>query len=231
MEEKNRGKLIGVSIGPGDPELMTLKAVRAIESASVIATPRTKSGQMLAFDIAKQAVDMSSKTVLPIYFTMSRDPEVLKKAHEEAADKIEEYLKQGLDVAMLNLGDQSVFGTYCYVQDVIRDRGYETEMVAGVTSFCAIASLLGISLTDMNRPLIITPGNVTSEVIDNDGTKVIMKSGKKLEEVISLLKEKGLLARSAMVADAGLPSQKIYKSLEEYEEGDDLGYFATIIVK
>lgn len=231
MGEKKKGKLYGVSVGPGDPELMTLKAVRIIENTKVIATPVTHSGEMLAYDIASGSVDMSGKEIVKLYFSMSRDPEKLKESHEKAADQIEEHLSQGEDVAMLNLGDISVFSTYCYIQDIITERGYEAEMTAGVTSFCAIASLLGISLTEMNEPLMIVPGKITEEVIGTRGTKVIMKSGKKLPEVIGILRENGLLERSSMVADAGLPGQKVFRDISKLESTDDLGYFATIIVK
>jgi precorrin-2/cobalt-factor-2 C20-methyltransferase len=231
MGEKKKGKLYGVSVGPGDPELMTLKAVRIIENTQVIATPVTHSGEMLAYDIASGSVDMTGKDIVKLYFTMSRDPEKLRESHEKAADLIEEHLSRGEDVAMLNLGDISVFGTYCYMQDIIRDRGYETEMAAGVTSFCAIASLLGISLTEMDEPLMIVPGKITEEVIGTRGTKVIMKSGKKLLEVMGILEKNGLLGRASMVVDAGLPDQKVFRDISKIESTDGLGYFATIIVK
>ena len=79
--EKRIGTFYGVSVGPGDPELMTLKAVRCLERCPVIAAPQTSGGQMLALDIAKGAVDLSGKTILPLHFAMSRDPAVLRASH------------------------------------------------------------------------------------------------------------------------------------------------------
>ena len=117
--EKRIGTFYGVSVGPGDPELMTLQAVRRLENCPVIAAPQTPKGGMLALDIAKGAVDLSGKTILPLRFAMSLDPAVQKAAHIEAARAVKEYLDAGQDVAMLNLGDLSVYATFGYLQEIL----------------------------------------------------------------------------------------------------------------
>ena len=106
--EKRIGTFYGVSVGPGDPELMTLQAVRRLENCPVIAAPQTPKGGMLALDIAKGAVELSGKTILPLRFAMSLDPAVQKAAHIEAARAVKEYLDAGQDVAMLNLGGRGL---------------------------------------------------------------------------------------------------------------------------
>ena len=145
--EKRIGTFYGVSVGPGDPELMTLQAVRRLENCPVIAAPQTPKGGMLALDIAKGAVDLSGKTILPLCFAMSLDPAVQKAAHIEAARAVKEYLDAGQDVAMLNLGDVSVYATFGYLQEILEAEGCKTVMLPGVTSFCAAAARLGQSLT------------------------------------------------------------------------------------
>ena len=117
--EKRIGTFYGVSVGPGDPELMTLQAVRRLENCPVIAAPQTPKGGMLALDIAKGAVELSGKTILPLRCAMSLDPAVQKAAHIEAARAVKEYLDAGQDVAMLNLG--ACQGEHCLhlVGDVI----------------------------------------------------------------------------------------------------------------
>ena len=135
--EKRIGTFYGVSVGPGDPELMTLQAVRCLENCPVIAAPQTPKGGMLALDIAKGAVDLSGKTILPLRFAMSLDPAVQKAAHIEAARAVKEYLDAGQDVAMLNLGDLSVYATFGYLQEILEAEGCKTVMLPGVTSFCA----------------------------------------------------------------------------------------------
>lgn len=228
----NKGIFYGVSIGPGDPELMTIKAVKCIEACDVIATPQTHTGEMLALSIAGQTVDMKDKTIVPLFFEMSRDAAKVHETHVKDADAVEKYLAEGKDVAMLNLGDASVYGTYCYIMDILRERGYECRMIAGVTSFCAISSTLGISLTELNDPLIIVPGHVADEVMDMRGVKVIMKSYKDLPAVIEQLKARDMLKTSAMICNCGLPDEKIYRTLEGFDpESDETGYFATIIAK
>ena len=230
MSEK--GIFYGVSIGPGDPELMTLKSVKCIEKCDIIATPETHTGERLALSIAEQVVDMKDKTIVPLYFEMSRDAEKVHQTHVKDADAVEKYLAEGKDVAMLNLGDATVYGTYCYIMDILKDRGYECRTIAGVTSFCAISSALNISLTELNDPLIIVPGHVADEVMDMRGVKVIMKSYKDLPGVIEQLKERDMLKTSAMICNCGLPDEKVYTTLEGYEpEKEDTGYFATIIAK
>ena len=140
--EKRIGIFYGVSVGPGDPELMTLQAVRRLENCPVIAAPQTPKGGMLALDIAKGAVDLSGKTILPLRFAMSLDPAVQKAAHIEAARAVKEYLDAGQDVAMLNLGDVSVYATFGYLQEILEAEGCKTVMLPGVTSFCAAAARL-----------------------------------------------------------------------------------------
>ena len=120
----DKGIFYGVSIGPGDPELMTIKAVKCIEACDVIATPQTHTGEMLALSITEQTVDVKDKTIVPLYFEMARDPEKMHAAHVKDADAVEKYLAEGKDVAMLNLGDATVYGTYCYIMDIIKERGY-----------------------------------------------------------------------------------------------------------
>ena len=230
--EKRIGTFYGVSVGPGDPELMTLQAVRRLENCPVIAAPQTPKGGMLALDIAKGAVDLSGKTILPLHFAMSLDPAVQKAAHIEAARAVKEYLDAGQDVAMLNLGDLSVYATFGYLQEILEAEGYKTVMLPGVTSFCAAAARLGQSLTGgMEQPLTIAPGRCAAEVLAAPGAKVLMKSGRQLPETLAALADAGLLSRSAMVCNCGLPNEEVWPDLADYDPARSAGYFATILVK
>ncbi|MEG1942392.1 MAG: precorrin-2 C(20)-methyltransferase [Angelakisella sp.] len=226
-----KGVFYGVGVGAGDPELMTLKAVRILKECTVIAAPQTKSGEMLALDIAKQAVDLSEKTILPLSFTMERDKVKQHAAHMKAAELIEEHLHNGRAVAMLNLGDVAIYSTYCYMMDIVRERGYETMMISGVPSFCAVAARLGISLTEMNSPLHIIPAGAVSldTVLDMSGTKVLMKSGKQAEQVVRALRDKNMLDKAAMVQNCGLPDEIVSMDMSSLNHA--VGYFSTIIVK
>lgn len=229
MEQKV-GIFYGVGVGPGDPELLTLKALRVLEQCPVIAAPQTKSGEMLALDIVRGAVPLEGKTILPLFFTMERDRARQHAAHEKAADAIEEYLAAGQDVAMLNLGDVSIYATYSYLKELMDSRGYETVMIPGIPSFCAIAARLGTSLTCGETPLHIVPvSGALPEQLDLPGNKVLMKAGRRLPQVVEALRERELLGHSALVRDCGLPTEEVYRDLEQAPE--TAGYFATIIVK
>lgn len=229
---KIKGTLYGVSVGPGDPELMTLQAVRKLQACPVVAAPQTPSGKMLALEIASGAVNLDGKTILPLRFPMTRDKNTLRAAHEEAARQVASYLDAGQDVAMLNLGDISVYATFGYLQQILRVKGYATAMLAGVPSFCAAAARLNQPLTaGMEQPLIIAPGGNAEQILDIPGSKVLMKTGRQLPGTLRTLAAKGKLAQSAMVCNCGLPQEEVWPDLFAYDAGRPAGYFATILVK
>ena len=123
------GTFYAVSVGPGDPELLTLQAVRVLENTPVIAAPQTASGQMLALDIARGAVDLTGKSVLPLRFTMSHDAAVRAESYRAAASAVEAELRQGRDVAMVNLGDVALFATAYYIFAEIERDGFPARML------------------------------------------------------------------------------------------------------
>lgn len=228
--EIKKGVFYGVGVGPGDPELLTLKAARILRQCPVVAAPRTKSGEMLALDIARRAVPLEDKTILPLFFTMERDEAKRRAAHEEAAAAVEAELAAGRDVAMLNLGDVSIYATYSYLMETLRARGYETVMVPGVPSFCAVAARLGVSLTGMDTPLHIVPASGPLQAtLALPGTKILMKSGRQIPQVLETLRQQGLLQQASMVQNCGLPDEAIYQDMEKVPSA--AGYFATIVVK
>ena len=225
---EKQGVFYAVSVGPGDPELLTRQACRVLEVCDVIAAPRVKSGRMLALDIAGGAVDMRGKTILPLDFTMAHDAAVREESYRTAAGAIEAALAAGRDVAMVNLGDVSVYATAYYILERVRSDGFEVVMCPGVTSFCAVAARLGRSLTRMEEPLHILPGSMDMDsALTLEGTKVLMKSGRAIRETVDALERHGLAARAGMVADCGLETEQVYTDLRQLPE--EISYFATIV--
>ena len=229
--EVKKGICYGVGVGPGDPELITLKAVRVLTRCPVIAAPQTKSGEMLALDIVRGAVDLAGKTILPLTFTMSQDKAVLQASHEAAADAVQAHLDRGEDVAMPNLGDVSIYATWGYVMEVLNRRGYETVMIPGVPSFCAAAARLNATLVSWGSPLHIIPvgKGPVAPLVEQPGGKVLMKAGRGLSEIAQALGRTGQLDRAALVEDCGLPTERVWTDWDRLPQ--DVGYFATVIVK
>lgn len=230
MEQRMTGTFYGVSVGPGNPELLTLQAVRLLRQCPVLAAPQTASGQMLAL-----GSELDGKTILPLQFAMSRDAAVLRASHETAASAVRPFLDAGQDVAMLNLGDVSIYATFGYLQEILQAQGYATAMAAGVPSFCAAAARLNQPLTGgMDAPLTIAPGSRADEVLDAPGTKVLMKTGRQLPALLDTLDAHGALSRSALVCSCGLPDETIFPDLSTArppQDGSKAGYFATVLVK
>ncbi len=226
-----QGIFYGVGVGPGDPELLTVKALRTIERCPVIAAPETRGEKTLALDIARQAVNLEGKTILPLQFLMTRDKQALDQSHRQQAQKIIAYLEQGVDVAMLNLGDVSIYSTFSYILEIVKEEGFQAQIVPGVPSFCAVGALLQQSLTEMSLPLHIIPAGHPglAQSLALPGGKVLMKTGKALPEVRRALRKQGLYERASLVQNCGLPDQKICRSLDEAEDG--AGYFTTIVVR
>jgi precorrin-2/cobalt-factor-2 C20-methyltransferase len=226
----NKGKFYGVSVGPGDPQLLTLKAAERIRSSGVLAVPRTADGRSLALRIASEAVDVTGKTIEYLDFLMTRDRAALGSRHDAMADRMAAHLDAGRDVAMLSLGDASLYSSYSYLRDLLAGRGYGTETIPGVTSFCACAAILNRSLTDMDAPLHILPAgeNGLEGALGQPGGYVLMKSGGALEDVKKTLRDRGLRAKSAMVVDCGLPTQRIFEDIDEAP--DECSYFTTILI-
>ncbi|MCR1843041.1 precorrin-2 C(20)-methyltransferase [Murimonas intestini] len=224
-----KGILYGLGIGPGDPELLTLKAVRLISENEVIAVPGEEAEETVAYKIAVQAVpQLREKELLAVPMPMTKDPGVLEENHEKAAKKVREYLDMGKNVVFLTLGDPTVYSTYLYVHKRVADAGYETEIVSGITSFCAAAARMNMGLVEKAEPLHVIPASYqVEEALKLPGTKVLMKAGRQMGKVKEQLKE--LDASVVMVENCGMENEKVYRSAEEIPES--AGYYSLIIVK
>lgn len=221
------GILYGVGVGPGDPELMTLKALKAAKAADVIAVPHKEKEKCLALRIALGAApELEEKEIVAVDMPMTKDPVRLEKAYQAGADSLCALLDAGKTVCFLTLGDPTVYSTYLYLHQRVAARGYETHIIPGVTSFCAAAAELGISLCENKEQLHVIPGTYTpAEALSLPGTKVMMKND--LPKTLPVLKEQGTWA--AMVENCGLPNQHVYRNVAEIPE--NAGYFSLLIVK
>ena len=224
-----KGIAYGVGVGPGDPELMTLKAVRLIKENEVIAVPGKEPGESVAYRIAVQAVpEIAEKQLVPINMPMSRDRKKLEEEHRKGAALIEKYLDEGKNVVYITLGDPTVYCTFTYLQHFLEADGYQVELVSGISSFCAAAARLKLPLAEWDEPLHILPAlHKTDDVLEKTGNYVLMKSASHMKDVKELLRRSGREAEA--VIDCGIAGEKVCRSVEEIP--DDAGYFSLIISK
>ena len=229
MERLRRGgKLYGVGVGPGDPELLTLKAVRVLREADVVLVPDSVKADKTALHIA--SAYLQNKTVETVTTPMVRDKAVVDAAYTAAADRICALLDQGRQVAFLTLGDPTVYSTYMYIHEKVLARGYDVEVVPGVPSFCAAAARLNLSLCQGSEPLLIVPASHGAEgLLDVKANKVFMKAGKSILELQSQLRDRGLLDHAAMVENCSMENERVYPRFADLQEAS--GYFSLVIAK
>lgn len=227
-----RGKLYGVSVGPGDPELITLKALRVMREAQVIALPHENRESCVAYQIARQAVpELENKEGLMIPMPMVRDAAVLETSHREGAKRIVECLAEGKDVALLTLGDVAVYSTCWILYRLVREMGEEGELISGVPSFCAAAARLERALASGEEEVHILPAAYRIEQVREGlklpGVKVLMKAGRQMEKVKEEIRRAGLSACG--VERCGMEGEKVFQSVEEI--GDAAGYYSLLLVE
>ena len=224
-----RGTIYGVGVGPGDPELMTLKAVRLIRENRYIALPSEEPRESLAFRIAVQAApELAEKELVPVHMPMVRDKAKLREAHEKGARQLMALADKGENVVFLTLGDPTVYCTFSYLQHILEAEGYPVELVSGVTSFCAAAARLNLPLAEWDEPIHVLPAaHKTGDRLDLEGTYVLMKSASHMREVKEMLKASGRKVQA--VLNCGMDSEKVCRNAEEIP--DDAGYFSLIIAK
>ena len=224
-----KGTLYGVGVGPGDPELLTLKAVRILRQADVIAVPDKGSGEKTALGIVQDYV--AGKEQLNCVTPMVRDQAVLDAAHDQIADNICALLEDGKNVAFITLGDPTVYATYMYVHRRVLARGYEAVLVPGVPSFCAVAARLNTSLCEQSQRLLIVPASHkdVEDCLDVDANLVFMKAGREIGALKEKLSDHGLLESASLVANCGMEGEQVWERFADMPE--NTGYFSVVLVK
>lgn len=224
------GRLYGLGIGPGDPELITVKALRLLQSAAVVAYPvgdRNKQG--LARSIVSEYLQPQQLEV-PLYFPFKQAISA-QSYYDEAADTLAQYLQSGQDVVVLCEGDPFFYGTFMYIYDRLAAR-FPTEVVPGVSSTMATAAALGVPLTYRNDVYLVIPAILSAEVLKVKlavaDAAVIIKLGRHFEKVVKVLQELGLERRAKYIEKATMPEQKIVPI--ERVIASEVPYFSTIVI-
>lgn len=224
-------KFYSVGVGAGDGSYITLGALRALEKADIIAVPVKKSGEKsTALEIIRKEFDTDKKEILELEFPMSSDDKTRQLSRCAAAEKIISALDNGKNIAMITLGDVSVYSTCSYVHKAVKDAGHEMEIIPGITSFCAAADKAQISLCEGNESVAIIPSLKSANLekyIDDFDTIVIMKAGKDTDAIYNILKRHGLEHNAVVSSCIGMENELI----EPIQRHKEYGYFTTVIVK
>jgi precorrin-2/cobalt-factor-2 C20-methyltransferase len=228
------GIFYGIGVGPGDPELLTMKAVQAIKEVDIIIAPKTeKKDGSVALSIASQYLKKDVEIIYQV-FPMVVKFEESTDAWEANKKEILELVRAGKKVAFLTLGDPMFYSTYIYVYRLLENEGIDIETIPGVPAFCAIGSKLGYPLVEGNDILSIVPATADKEKIEKvmavSDNVVLMKVYKNFGEMVDLLAENKMSKNSVMVSRCGLPDEeKIYDI--EAEKDKKVNYLSTILAR
>ncbi len=231
------GKLYGLGVGPGDPELITVKAIRILEKTEYLCYPVAKEdGQSVAHEIVSKAIDKEFR-LLKLHMPMTLDYELLEPKWQKAAEEIAEILKEGKDAAFITLGDTAFFSTFIYLVRKIRNilPELEIEMVPGITAPSAIAAEAVLPLVLRDEKLLIVPAirdmADVRHAIEESENVVLFKIGSIFKEIYQVLKDNGLENNAIVASRLGFDDGFITKDLESLLDRDRLDYLSTMIIK
>ena len=230
------GILYGISVGTGDPELITVKGLRWLQQCPIVAFP---AGLGNRSGIAQQIVNdwlKPQQTTLALNFPYVREEATLVSAWQQAAQQVWLYLQQGKNVAFACEGDVSFYSTFTYLAQTLQDLHPEAivKTVPGVCSPMAVASVLQIPLTIRSQRLAVLPAlyniDELKTVLDWAEVVVLLKINSVYERVWQVLQQRNLLVHSWIVEKATFPEQKIYRNLAEHPQLQ-LSYFSILLIQ
>ncbi|WP_202707173.1 precorrin-2 C(20)-methyltransferase [Sporosalibacterium faouarense] len=228
------GKFYGIGVGPGDPELITIKAIKTLGNMDMVICPEAKKDKgSIAFSIAKEYLKENIE-LLYLTFPMTHDKEVLKEKWRENALIIKEQLNNGKNIGFITIGDPMVFSTYMYLLPHLKKEGIEIETIPGITSFCAVASKVNIPLSAGDETLGILPlmkdCNNLDKMLDDYDNLIIMKASHNSAKMADKLEEKGYRDKFVMVSRCGTDKEEIAYDIDRLKE-EKVHYLSTLIVK
>ena len=226
-----KGKFIGIGVGPGEPDLLTVKAVKALHNVDVICAPKSKESKpSLALSIVQSILDdrkSEYETIEPL-FPMIEDEMKLQEYWNEAAELIAEKLDAGMDVAFITLGDPTVFSTFSYVFKRIKELEYDTLIIPGITSFTGCAASAKISLAEKDEIMVIVPkvDERLAQILEHGDTFVIMKTSRHSEMLAEMINNDKRDKEVISVQNCSMKDETIFEGFSNNKK-----YLSTTIVK
>lgn len=236
-EQKRYGKLIGASLGPGDPELITRRAWSALQSGARWLYPVKKAEESsYALSIVERGGIATPGDAVELVFPMTRDAEILAKAWSRAAVQTVELLAEGRDLVFLVEGDASTFATFGHLARVVRELvpEVEVETIPGVSSFAAAAATTGVTLAEEDETFAIIPAaygvEVINHLLDEFDTLALLKVKPLIDEILELLEQRDLLATSVFIEKVGSPDERVIRDVASLK-GTKVNYLSLMLVQ
>jgi precorrin-2/cobalt-factor-2 C20-methyltransferase len=231
-----KGILYGISVGTGDPELITVKGSRILQKSSVIAFPQGVGNKPGIAETIILSYIQPHQVKLPLHFPYVQDELILTQAWQKTATQVWSYLNKGENVAFACEGDVSFYSTFSYLAHYVKQLCSEVEIqvIPGVSSPMAAAAVLSLPLTQQNERLVVLPALYRvcelEKALDFAEVVVLLKFSSVYEQIWQVLKQRNLFNRAWIVEKATFPEQKIYDNLEDYPSLK-LSYFSILIIK
>lgn len=231
------GHFYGVGVGPGDPELLTLKAQRILNQVQVVFIPQTgPSEASFAYSIVKGLLDKNKQKVVPLVFPMTKDKAKLKDAWDSAANQIWEIVIEGKDCALITEGDPLLYSTFIYIYEIFRKKYplVPVEIIPGISSVFAAASRVGEPLVLGEESLAILSSfsdrKKIKETLESFNTIVFTKIDHSFDSLLSVLEEMGLVDRAIWIKRCTTGEEEIVRDIRQLK-GKKLDYLSLMIVK
>jgi len=235
--------LIGIGVGPGDPELLTVKAVNAINNADIIMCPASKEDRpSIALSVVSSLIDKSkNQEIVKLIFPMTKDKDVLEETWKKNAKIMAETVLSGKNVVYLTVGDPYLYSTWIYMHKDLKENypDMEISVIPGIVSMFTFASKVGVSIAEGAEKVAIIPScyDLTSvkEIAKNSESMIFLKDGRYFDQVIQVLKESGFPDDSIFAIGQDLGTDhEIIRKLTLGEVNDDTlttKYFSILVVK
>ena len=235
--------LIGIGVGPGDPELLTVKAVNAIHNADIIMCPASKEDRpSIALSVVSSLIDKSkNQEIVKLIFPMTKDKNILEETWKKNAKIMAETVLSGKNVVYLTVGDPYLYSTWIYMHKDLKENypDMEISVIPGIVSMFTFASKVGVSIAEGAEKVAIIPScydlSSVKEIAKNSETMVFLKDGRYFDQVIQVLKESGFPNNSIFAIGQDLGTDhEIIRKLTLGEVNDDTlttKYFSILVVK
>ncbi|MBO8171525.1 MAG: precorrin-2 C(20)-methyltransferase [Bacillaceae bacterium] len=231
------GTLYGVGVGPGDPELITVKAFRVLKESPVIAYPKKRKGsKSYAHAIAEGYLHEQEKERLGLVFPMTKDRDILEREWHRVVETVWEPLSRGKDVAFVTEGDPLLYSTFIHLMRLMNQCHPEVEIqvVPGISSINGVAARLGLPLADGDETLAIVPATDDHEqmkkVLQDHACVIFLKVAKVIDPMLRVLEELDLLDRASVVTKATSSEERIWKEVSELKRAE-LPYLTLMVVR